>query len=320
MATIVKVTTGARLHFGPLAAGGPAGGRFGGVGMMVTRPGYSITVRRSEQDQCQGDPSTCARVIEFLRRIRESSADSIPPVSFEILESIPLHMGLGSGTQLGLALSAALARLMGETEVAVEVLARSAGRGLRSAIGLHGFEQGGMLVDGGRIDSGRLGTLVSRIEFPAPWRLLLVMPTDAIGLSGSAEQKAFAAQSPMPQALTAELCRIALMDWLPGVIEGDFQRTSLALYEYGQLVGRFFQAAQGGVFAHSRMAELADEVRGRSLPGVAQTSWGPTVCVLCPTEATARDVCADLARDDRFSSCRLLVTSPLNLGAAIELS
>ncbi len=319
MTTSVTVTTGARLHFGPLAASGSTGGKFGGVGMMVSAPGYVVSARVATEDVCLGDETACLRGAEFVCRVREATGDplALPPVRIEFLETIPSHAGLGSGTQLGLAIARVLSELAGERDVPSETLARRAGRGLRSAIGLHGFASGGLLVDGGRSGSGQLGTLVSRIEFPAHWRLILVAPRQSQGLSGAAEQSAFASQPPMPPSLTAELCRIALMEWMPGLIDADFARVSGAMYEFGLRVGRFFEPVQGGVFAHPLMGRLADEVRRRGLNGVAQTSWGPTTCVLCRDEPSARELMTDLAGDARWSGCVFQLTEPLNRGARV---
>lgn len=289
---------------------------------MVSSPGYVLTAHLSPRDECQGDPPTCRRISEFISRVRESTVGElvIPPVSIQVREVIASHSGLGSGTQLGLAVACALSCLSGEPDAAIETLARRTGRGLRSAIGLYGFSRGGILIDGGRSGSGHLGTLVSRMEVPEDWRLVLAAPPDAAGLSGSDEQRAFAAQPTMPQSLTAELCRIALMEWLPSLVESDFARVSRAMYDYGQLVGQFFAPVQGGVFAHSLMADLAEEARRRGYAGIAQTSWGPTVCVLCEDEQSARVLVNDLSNDSRFASCLFRMTAPLNRGARVDLS
>ena len=319
MGTSVTITTGARLHFGPLAASGSTGGKFGGVGMMVASPGCVLSVETAPEDEYCGDEAASLRAAEFVGRIREAtrSDNAIPAIRIEFLKMIPSHAGLGSGTQLGLAVARALSELAGERDVCVETLARRAGRGLRSAIGLHGFANGGFLVDGGRAGSKQLGTLVSRIEFPTDWRLILVAPPMSKGLSGSEEQSAFASQPPMPKSLTADLCRIALMEWLPGLIEADFPRVSNAMYEFGLGVGRFFEPVQGGVFGHPLMGRLADEVRRRGFAGVAQTSWGPTVCVLCEGDSSARELMTELASDSRWNDCAFRLTEPLNCGAKV---
>ena len=287
--------------------------------MMISTPGFVVSAQVASHDECHGDQEACERAAEFVRHVRLSNphAETATSVRITVAHVIPSHAGLGSGTQLGLAISRALSELSGERDVAVETLARRAGRGLRSAIGLHGFAQGGFLVDGGRAGSGELGTLVSRIEFPTEWRLILAAPPQSTGLSGPAEQQAFASQPPMPQSLTGDLCRIALMDWLPGLIEADFGRVSNAMYDFGLKVGQFFEPAQGGVFAHRQMARLVQQVRDRGLAGAAQTSWGPTICLLCENDPSARAIINDLSADERWSDCRFTLAEPLNRGADV---
>ena len=321
MATSVTVSTGARLHFGPLAAAGSGGGKFGGVGMMISAPGYVVTARPAERDSFVGDEASVARIAQFVRRIRAASSGEAKATQFEIevREAIPSHSGLGSGTQLGLAVARALSELYGERDVSVETLARRAGRGLRSAIGLHGFARGGFLVDGGRADqSDQLGTLVARYDFPPEWRLVLASPLQSSGLSGEDEQLAFAAQPPMSLALTSELCRIVLMDWLPALIEADFARVSTAMYEFGLAVGHFFDPVQGGVFAHPRMARLVEQLRARGVHGIAQTSWGPTLAILCASDVEAHQLANDYAQGSDWSDCEFRVVEPLNRGATVS--
>jgi beta-ribofuranosylaminobenzene 5'-phosphate synthase len=92
--TEVSITTGARLHFGPLSVTAPAGGRFGGVGVMITSPRTRITARPAATDSVRGDELTTTRVIEFLRRIRETVPGRTQvPCEISIEESIPSHWG-----------------------------------------------------------------------------------------------------------------------------------------------------------------------------------------------------------------------------------
>ena len=317
----VSVITGARLHFGPLSVAAPAGGKFGGVGVMIASPRTVLTARAATADQIHGDDPSTLRVAEFLRRIREAQPDhEHVPCKFCITEAIPSHCGFGSGTQLGLAVARAVSLVENEPDPSLETLARRVQRGLRSAIGLHGFARGGFLIDGGRWESKQLGTLVSRVEFPGEWRFVLAAPRTATGLSGAAEQSAFARQPPMPVSLTAELCRLVLMDWRPSVIEAGFERCSESLYNYGHAVGEFFAPTQGGVFAHPRMAEWASLIRRRGIRGVAQTSWGPTLAALCVSDDQAQILQRDFSNDAAWKDCSFDVVTPLNDGATVRVS
>ena len=68
-------------------------------------------------------------------------------------------------------------------------LAELVGRGERSAIGTHGFAQGGLLVEGGKAAGESVSPLVSRLELPADWALVLLIDRGQRGLSGAAGSK-----------------------------------------------------------------------------------------------------------------------------------
>lgn len=305
------------MHFGPLSVAAPAGGRFGGVGVMIDSPRTVINVSSADHDSIEADEGTQGRVDQFLRRIRQNMSTPVSPVSIVVSETIPSHRGFGSGTQLGLAIARALSLISQEATPTLPMLARRVARGLRSAVGLYGFERGGFLTDGGRVSSDQLGTLVNRLEFPSDWRFVLAGPRQTVGLSGEAEQAAFANQPPMPASLTAELCQIVLMDWLPSVIEADFQRCAESMYRFGHLVGEFFSPAQGGIFANPRMTEWAKLVRARGFHGIAQTSWGPTVATLCTSQSVAEQLESDFEGDPNWNDCTFEIAAPMNHGANV---
>ena len=94
-------------------------------------------------------------------------------------------------------------------------------RGARSAIGMAAFEQGGFIVDGGRGAIDRAPPILVRADFPEAWRALLVMDANTDGVHGEAEARAFAALPPLPENAAARVCRLVLMQLVPGVMESD---------------------------------------------------------------------------------------------------
>ena len=323
MVTHVTVMTGARLHFGPLAPSGNRGGKFGGIGMMISAPRYVLSARAAEVDSVVSEESTAVRISQFVCHVRDSMpfGTDAGPCEINVHETIPAHCGFGSGTQLGLAVASSLSQLSGEPNVALETLAQRAGRGMRSAIGMYGFAQGGCLVDGGRSGGpGHRGVLVTRHEFPSEWRIVLASPGASTGLCGLSEQQAFDALPAMSLSMTGELCRIVLMDWLPALVDCNFSQFSSATYEYGSRVGRFFEPAQGGTFAHKTMESLVDHLRRRGIQGVAQTSWGPTIAAFFPNLSEANQLVQDLKNTPQWSETNLQIVAPLNRGAFVEIS
>lgn len=314
----ITIQTGARLHFGLLAVQAESGRNFGGVGLMVQSPGCEISVARAGRDECWAEPEMVARLAAWRDEYRrQCPAEHRPPsCQIQLLRAMPSHSGLGSGTQTALALAAALSQLGGEVEVAAPELARRVGRGARSALGIHGFECGGLLVEGGKRNPNDISPLVARLDLPNEWRVLLVTPNDRRGLSGDAERAAFARLTPMPASLTESLCRIVLMELLPAVASGDFASAASAFREFGQLNGSHFAPVQGGLFADPQMAELARWMTDQDCVGVGQSSWGPTLWVLCRDEAEATHRCEQMTSHPSARGCTVHLTAAKNSGVA----
>lgn len=314
----ITVQTGARLHFGLLAVQAASGRNFGGVGLMVESPGCVLSVEASDHDECLAELEISARLTAWRDEYRRRCpAEFRPPACrIRLSQSIPPHAGLGSGTQTSLALAAALSRWSGEKNVSAPELARRVGRGARSALGIHGFEGGGLLVEGGKRHSDEISPLVARLKFPSAWRVLLVMPNDRRGMSGDAERAAFARLTPMPTSLTESLCRIVLMELLPALASEDFAVAAAALQEFGQINGSHFAPVQGGVFADPQMAELAKWLAEQGCVGVGQSSWGPTLWVLCRHECDAILRREQIASHPSARACTIHLTSAKNSGVA----
>jgi beta-ribofuranosylaminobenzene 5'-phosphate synthase len=276
--TCLRLRTPSRLHFGLLAWNPGSPRQFGGVGLMIDAPGLELTGEPAADWQAEGP--LAVRALQVARRISLRLAQEgtpPPPTRFRIHHAAPEHVGLGSGTQLGLALARLLTELAGRPETPIATLAALAERGLRSGIGLHGFAHGGLIVDGGRGPAGTLPPLLSRVSFPGDWSVLVVLPGVDPGLHGPSEVQAFAQLPPIPDALTDRLCRLVLLGLLPAVLEVDLEGFGEALTELQHHVGRCFAPAQGGLYARPELEAIAAQLRAEGLRGVGQSSWGPAL-------------------------------------------
>src|SRR4051794_38665186 len=139
--TTVRVEAPARLLLGMLDASGEAPRRFGGLGVAVRRP--AAIVEAAEADELTVDGPDAERARAVAERVLDGRGARL-----RVVEAIPPHAGLGSGTKLGLAVTAALCALRGETP-APEALARMAGRGARSAGGVWAVALRGLVGEGG---------------------------------------------------------------------------------------------------------------------------------------------------------------------------
>ena len=158
----------------------------------------------------------------------------------------PEHVGLGTGTQLSLAVARLILAGLGIEDPGVDRLVALTGRGRRSGIGVHGFMGGGLIVDGGHSARSTVPPLLARMTFPVEWKILLVIPSDGLGMSGPRERDAFA-RLPAPSSRTTDrLCRLVLLELLPTIAERDLAGFGHALSQIQQEVGTCFAPAQGG--------------------------------------------------------------------------
>ena len=317
-ATAVEVRTPARLHLGMLAFGTPGTRWFGGVGAMLDRPAVQVRFRRAAGLEARG--LHAERAVRFAKQCATTWNLGDVGCAIEVVTAPAAHVGLGSGTQLGLAVAAGLRHLFCSCKLAEpslppapphplqrEVhpsendwlfdvqdaleLARAVGRGRRSCVGVYGFSRGGLIVEAGRMVREGDGTdddatrdfspMVSRARLPSAWRCVLLIARDAAGLAGDAERAAFKRLPPVPQEVTAELARIALTELLPAVVESKFIEFSLAVRKYGALAGTPFAPESQHLPYAQATADLIELLGELGFPGATQSSWGPAVMACC---------------------------------------
>lgn len=279
--TETRLRAPSRLHFGLLSWGADRPRRFGGVGLMIERPGLEVSCRPASAWSAEGP--LVDRALEIARRVTaglQAEGCIPPPLHFTIRRAPREHVGLGVGTQLSLAVARCIALSVDLAEVDVSRLAIWSGRGRRSGVGIHGFAQGGLIVDGGRRSDrpeSEVPPLLCRHDFPEDWSVLVVTPPLPAGISGTDEQRAFAGLPPFRDELVDRLCRLVLLELVPAVVEHDLASFGAALEAIQARVGEAFSPTQGGTYAHPRHADLVTWMRREGLAGVGQSSWGPTV-------------------------------------------
>jgi beta-RFAP synthase len=288
----VFVEAAARLHFGVLDLRGALGRRFGGLGAAVPEP--SLLLEASLDGRLSAHGPDAGRAAAFAERFltHHGLADG---ARLTVHRHIPPHSGLGSGTQLGLAVARALAELHG-LPVEPTALARAVGRGRRSAIGTWTFALGGFIVEGGRRPGAdEIAPLLARYPVPDTWRCVVAVPEGAPGLSGDAEAAAFERLPPPPEGEVERVSHLVLMQLLPGLVEGDLASVGTALTEVQRVTGAWFAPQQGGVFAPGPSETLVKRMAEWGAVGVGQSSWGPAVYGLVGSEVEGRKIAARAA-------------------------
>ncbi len=269
---LVFVETAARLHFGVLDLRGSLGRWFGGIGAAAPGPTLIVSARTAAEVTAAGPDA--ARAAEFAARciahyrLRHG-------VHIEVHRALPAHAGLGSGTQLALAVAKAITEIY-DIEADAPTLARVVGRAQRSAIGTWTFADGGFVVEGGRRrDRDEAGPLVARVPFPATWRCVVAIPDAPAGISGAREMEAFAELPAPAEEEAARVAHLVLMSLLPSLVDDDIETFGAALSDIQEITGRWWAPVQGGTFTPGPTGTLVRQMREWGAFGVGQSSWGP---------------------------------------------
>lgn len=312
--TSVTVSAPARLHLGFLDLNGGLGRKFGSIGLAIDGLGTRLTLRRAEQMRVEGPYAERARgyIATMQHALRRDGS-----YHTTIESAVPPHAGLGSGTQLALAVATAMRRLHHlppDTEGDAALL----GRGQRSGIGFATFHSGGLVVDGGRGAATRVPPLISRIAFSANWRVIVVLDPAQQGAHGADEVAAFARLPEFPAADAAHLCRLVLMQALPAAAEGDLVSFGAAIRELQVRIGDYFAPTQGGHrFTSPDVGTVLAHLDAHGAHGIGQSSWGPTGFAFADSQQEA-DRFAALARaHPQARGLDIRICAALNRGAEI---
>lgn len=286
----VRVTTGARLHFGFRNLSTAHDRLYGGIGVAVDLPRVVLEAERDSKVRCTGDlEPAVARAVELLE---------VPGAAVTIAESPPRHVGLGSGTQLALAAYVAIARAYGR-EVNVRAAAPNLGRAGRSGIGVAGFEQGGFIVDDGHLAEQFTPDRPARGEWTAPgvdmrhslpsdWRFVLVLPDCPRGRSGDEEDSSMrSVVENADPAVADEIERVLDHRLMPAILARDREGFGRAIAEIDRLNGRWYTDEQGGVYRPPVGAIVETLSDCSAVSGAGQSSWGPAVYGVTDADAAA---------------------------------
>ncbi|QDV46460.1 homoserine kinase [Stieleria neptunia] len=292
----IRIETGARLHFGLLDTSPP----FGGLGVMIDRP--ATIVELSAADQWTVASAFQKRACPIAKRLCQAIGQtSLPAVAIDVVSAAPPHRGFGSGTQLSLAIAEGLRQFTGQ-DISDETLAAEiADRGKRSAVGVHGFFNGGMIFETGDEDRQTLNPIRQRLELPDRWRLLTLSPaTIAETVSGQHESDHFARLQSKPHRSAVnrigdELQRHIVDEILPAARAGHFTDFAHAIETYNHTSGTLFAEAQGGPYNGRWVTELIASLRNAGAIGVGQSSWGPGVFAWCEDESAANALAEQFA-------------------------
>jgi beta-RFAP synthase len=310
----ITVTASARLHFGFLDPSGRGKQPFGSFGLSLDQPCTRLTLERADALRVTGPERE--RAARYLTAIA-ASCEVEPHFALRLTEAIPTHAGLGSGTQLALAVGSAFAALEG-LDLSPQEIARRLQRGSRSGIGIFTFEQGGAVLDSGPRPGGALPELVGRLPFPTAWRVLLIFDPNSTGLAGASEAAAFASLSDFPEAETVELYRRIKDCALPALAARDFQTFCAQIGYLQSRMGSYFASLQGGAYTSPEVSDVLGWLSAKGLTGIGQSSWGPTGFAFVPSRPEGEALLREARNRAGHTGLSFELAQGRNEGAIIE--
>jgi beta-ribofuranosylaminobenzene 5'-phosphate synthase len=326
----VIVQTPSRLHLTLIDMHGGSGRVDGGVGITLDEPGILIEVHQSAVLEVLGcDSRTQARIMDTARQVLKG-IHAGGMVSITVRNYYPSHVGLGSGSQLMLAIARGIAEIYGRL-LPVKELALLVGRGGTSGIGTAAFELGGFIVDGGHAfgQNGeksefrpsaaswgvRAPPVVARHDFPSDWRILLAIPDLPAGASGTRETDIFRNHCPVPVEEVRELCHEILMRMLPGIVEKDldlFGSSVNAIQELG------FKKVELSL-QPPEIPGLIEVLRSAGAACAGMSSFGPVVYAIGDTDMRGIDQAARTFMNEHRGGSTV-ITSGRNKGAQVRIA
>ncbi len=320
--------------------------------MMVDKPSVIVKVCPANQWSAQGPAAR--RAMAWARKaLAIFQPHSSCAFHLEVIASPTPHTGLGTGTQLALAIAKAIrtacdlpdlrraadsnvpspppaqrnsggegrvrgGKFLSAARLTLPELALAMGRGRRSAIGSYGFQSGGLILETGHDATGNLGKLQQRISVPTDWRIILITPRAEHGCHGRLESEAFAQLGTMSQTTSNRLLELATCRILPAALRNDPATFDQAVYQYGLLAGECFTPVQGGPFASTATTRRVEALRHLGIHGVGQSSWGPTLFAFLRNDSPGALI-AKLTPMPEFAGCDFLATGPDNRGAVMTV-
>lgn len=285
----VLVTTSSRLHMGFFDLNGNLGRRFGSIGLSLKAPATRLVVTPADNISTSGSisaPATFQRASDIAEQIMQALSLT-GGVHIELTQTIPEHSGLGSGTQLSLAIGMGISQLY-DLDLSVNEIAVLTKRGTRSGIGLGTFAQGGLIVDGGRSPKSAIPPVIAQANFPEDWPILLIFDESHHGVHGAQEIAAFQDLPVFPADSAAALCRQVLMQALPAITERDLSAFGGAIQALQAMTGDYFAPAQGGArYTSPLVAKVLNHLQQNGVHCFGQSSWGPTGFTVFESQAQA---------------------------------
>jgi beta-ribofuranosylaminobenzene 5'-phosphate synthase len=300
---------------------------YGDLGVAIERPRVAVRISNIDEDVFKVVNKSNVDISDCIDRV--TRAFDLSGVYIEILDVIPRHVGLGSTTQIMLAIACALSVLRGSS-CNVRDLAVKLCRGRDSGVGLAAFEKGGFVVNSGRkvSEEGKvlcpnspldLPQLIFRAPVPRKWSFIIFTPKVKKGFDEVSERKAMDTPTQLPRDIQYELYKLVFLHMIPSILRRDIEVFGKALTKLQFTVGEYFSKYQGGVFCCEEAELIINTMLKYNVKGVGQSSWGPSVYGLVEEQGKAIKVATRVLKEVKSKGIEVdyMVVKASNSGAKI---
>ncbi len=331
--TSLRITAPCRIHLSLIDENGYTGRVDGGIGVMLDRPNVVLEVSNSADEftiECNKYYKESVHVInEKASKIFKHFHISNKNFHFHLKRYYPSHVGLGSKTQLSLAVATAITKLKG-LNTNIEELTKLVERGGTSGIGWRGFETGGFILDGGHdfgkgkeketflpssaSSSADPALTIFRYYIPKNWRFVLVIPNVKKGAYGDEEISVFQNYAPIPRNEVNEVSHQIIMKVIPGILKNDLSCFGEGLKRI-QSIG--FKKVEIDL-QHEIVKDLLKFFENYGLKAYGMSSFGPSIIGIVESDLEAEILLKQIQRNQKYSGSHIYICKPNNNGAKIE--
>lgn len=282
MKTYSILNSPARIHFGFLNLDESSERIFGSLGLTISKYSYKIKIENSihMKIECR-DKSLKTKIKKIVEII--SKKKKLQNFKITVLSIIPVHKGLGSGTQLCLAVGFLICKL-NKIKLNVNEISIILKRGLRSGIGIESFKRGGFNIDVGKLKGSAYPPLnIMNIKWPKNWKILLLEDSNRSGLYGKKELNEFKKIKRINKTQPNLNFKSVLMNIIPGLIEKNFGQFSKGIRQIQDDMSEKFYS-HPNKFASKQIEKIFSNLRKKKIISFGQSSWGPTGFVFSENE------------------------------------
>ncbi len=308
-----------RIHLGFLELNQNSNRIFGSLGLTISKFEDIITIQENKEFEVETKNPSLKKKIEKILKIF-SNIKKIKKCKIVVEKFIPIHQGLGSGTQLSLSVGFLISEL-NDLKMNIQEISKTLDRGNRSGIGIEAFESGGFIIDLGKNKkSKKLPLKFLNLKWPKTWKIILILENKLVGTSGTDEIEEFRNLKSINSKFVDQNCKAVLMKIIPGILEKNFGQFAEGIRLIQKNMSKIFYGNPNH-YASSKIKKIFSLLNKNGVLGFGQSSWGPTGFVFCKNTKERNQLFNELEsyiKLKQFKEISLIKTDGRNRGKILK--